>query len=255
MCNRAAARFTLEGFVQLKLTDFADPQLDRPRLNIAPNGTIPLIAHDGQGGMALVPAVWGDPTAPPKISTFNARDDRLDTAPMWRTRIGKAPHHGVIVVSDAFEPFTRDTIESMGEAVALELLGRNAVELARSGETVWHRLQRTDGHPLLIPALVDTTPDGRRWATMVTTAGGPVFSRIHRAKNSGDAREIVSLRDREGVQAWMHPEDHPTYRSLLRPSTPDHMAVFRCPPDCMKQSADPLLRFQTWKPPVERRLF
>lgn len=252
MCNRAAACYTVGDFIQLKLADFGGG-IELPRLNLAPNSTLPVITHDGQGGLHLVGAAWGDPAA--SHSTFNARDDRLESAKTWSGLAGRADCHAIIVVSHAFEPFTQDTLAAMGEETATALLGTNAVQAARAGDTVWHGLHRRDGHPILIPALLGHR-NGRPWATMVTTAGGPVFSRIHRAKASGDAREIVSLRDAAEVTAWMHPEEH-DWRALLRPSTEDHMDVYRCPPGCMKMDAPLDLRFQAWTPPVEaqRRLF
>lgn len=236
-----------EALGQLKLSSF---EARLPRENLAPNDAIPAIVHDGHGGLKLADVKWGDPGAP--YSTYNARDDRLDEGSTWKKMVGRADGHAVIVVSHAFEPFTKDTLAVMGEAEATAGIGAAAVQEAKGGETVWHGLVRQDGGAILIPALLGER-GGQAWATMVTTTGGPVFSRLHRPKsNPTDAREIVSLRDAGEVQAWMHPEDHPDFRQLLRPSTPEHMRSYRCPPGCMKKAADVVAKFQEYVAPAVR---
>lgn len=252
MCNRACAILEPKDLGnQLTLSSFEDGVLPRP--NIAPTDPLPVIIHDGQGGMALVSASWGKPETP--IATMNARDDNLDKSPLWTPLVMNKRTRGVIVLSHGFEPFTKLTMEQMGAEVAKGNVGDYAIKEALSGKTVWHGFKRRDNKPMLIAALVDIDDQQRRWATMVTTGAGPVFSRIHRAKAHGEEREIASLRNTEEVQEWL--SGSLAFKHLFRGAGDDFMESWRCPPDCMKKDADPLLKTRAWAPPAEkqRRLF
>jgi putative SOS response-associated peptidase YedK len=160
-------------------------------------------------------------------------------------------NRGVIVLSHGFEPFTKTTLEQMGRDVARANVGEYAVKEALAGETAWHGFRRRDGQPMLIAALVDVDEEQRRWATMVTTDAGPVFSRIHRAKAHGEEREVASLRNANEVSEWM--SGSMAYKHLLRGADDDFMESWRCPPGCMKKDADPLLKTQAWMPPAEKQ--
>jgi putative SOS response-associated peptidase YedK len=247
MCNRAAALLKPEALGQLKLSSFGVDVLPRP--NIAPTDPLPVVVHDGQGGLALVTASWGKPDS--AIATMNARDDRLLESPMWSPLLANKRTRGVIVLSHGFEPFTKLTMEQMGPEVARANVGEQAIKEAVAGKTVWHGFKRRDGQPMLVAALVDIDDQQRRWATMVTTHAGPVFSRIHRAKAHGEEREVASLRNADEVNEWM--SGALDYKHLLRGAGDDFMESWRCPPDCMKKDADPLLKTQTWVPTIEKQ--
>jgi putative SOS response-associated peptidase YedK len=232
---------------QLKLSSFGDGVLPRP--NIAPTDPLPVVVHDDQGGLTLVTASWGKPDS--AIATMNARDDRLLESPLWSPLVANKRTRGVIVLSHGFEPFTKLTMEQMGPEVARANVGDQAIKEAVAGRTVWHGFKRRDGQPMLVAALVDIDDQQRRWATMVTTHAGPVFSRIHRAKSHGEEREVASLRNIDEVNEWM--SGALDYNHLLRGAGEDFMESWRCPPDCMKKDADPLLKTMVWAPPREKQ--
>lgn len=250
MCNRAAALLSKE-----RVPDFArQMQLSRwdddavPRANIAPTDPMPVIVNE-PGGLALVSAAWGRPAA--SIATMNARDDNLERSPLWAPLAANRRHRAVAVLTHGFEPLTALTVQQMGRAVAVANVGEPAVREAESGRTVWHGFARRDGEPMLVAALVDVNEQQRRWATLVTTRAGPVFSRIHRAKAHGEEREVAGLRTAEEAQAWL--AGSADYGGLLRAGGDDLLRCWRCPPDCMKKDADPLLKTQGWTPPAEKQ--
>lgn len=251
MCNRAAALVKPEALGQLKLSAFATDVLPRP--NISLTDPMPTIVHDGHGGLKLVNAVWGNPNS--DLSTANARDDRLEKSNTWKPLLERKDGRAVVVLSHGFEPFTKVTVGQMGRAVAIRNVGEDVVKEAESGKTVWHGIKRRDGQPMFIAALTDVDAQERRWATLVTTQAGPVFERIHRAKHAGEPREIASLRNVEEVHAWMN--GSMDIGGLVRGSGPDFMESWRCPTDCMKKDADPLLKTKPWTPAVQpqRKLF
>lgn len=104
---------------------------------------------------------------------------------------------------------------------------------------------------MFVAALVGIDDQQRRWATMVTTQAGPVFSRIHRAKAHGEEREIANLRTSEEADEWM--SGTPDYKHLLRGGRDDFFESWRWPPDAVKKDADPLAKFQSWTPPIEKQ--
>lgn len=242
MCNRAAALLKPEALGQLKLSSFGIDVLPRP--NIAPTDPMPVVVHDGAGGLKLVNAAWGKPDE--SISTMNARDDKLATSNLWKPLVERKATRGVVVLSHGFEPFTKVTLAQMGPELALKNVGEEAVKEAQAGKTAWHGFKRRDGAPMFIAALVDVDAQERRWATLVTTHAGPVFSRIHRAKAHGEEREIASLRNVEEVHEWM--SGRMDYQHLLRGAGDDFMESWRCPPGCMNKDVDPLLKTQAWTP-------
>lgn len=254
MCNKAAAVVKKERRdamkLQLQLEHIYNPALDLPTIN--PTDPMPVVINQGDK-RALVSASWGKPEA--AISTMNARDDRLLESPMWSPLAANKRTRGVIVLTHGFEPFTAITVQQMGRPTAVANVGEAAVKDAESGKTVWHGFKRRDGEPMLVAALVDVDDQQRRWATMVTTQAGPVFSRIHRAKAHGEEREIANLRSPAEVDEWLRGTID--YRGLLRGAGDDFLESWRCPPNAMKKDADPTLKMQPWNPPVEkqRRLF
>lgn len=255
MCNKAAAVVKKERreAMQLQLSlEQAIPRelLELPTIN--PTDPLPVVVNQGNG-LQLVHASWGKPAA--SIATMNARDDNLEKSPLWSPLVTSKRTRGVIVLSHGFEPLTALTVQQMGRDVAIKNVGEPAVREAESGKTVWHGFKRRDDAPMLVAALVDVDEEQRRWATMVTTQAEPVFSRIHRAKAHGEEREIANLRTTEEAKAWL--SGSMDYRPLLRGGGEDFLESWRCPPDCMKKDADPLLKLQAWTPPAEkqRKLF
>lgn len=247
MCNRAAALLKPEALGQLKLSSFGVDVLPRP--NIAPTDPLPVIVHDGQGGLALVSAVWGKPGA--NIATMNARGDRLLESPMWSPLVGNKRTRGVIVLSHGFEPLTALTVQQMGRDVAVRNVGEATVREAESGKTVWHGFKRRDGEPMLVAALVDVAEDQRRWATMVTTEAGPVFSRIHRSKTYGEEREIANLRSASEAYDWL--SGSMEFNHLFRGGGDDFLQSWRCSPDAMRKDANPVVKLEPWTAPAEKQ--
>lgn len=254
MCNKAAAVVKKERReamkLQLQLEHMYDDALNVPTIN--PTDPLPVVVHQGDG-LALVTAVWGKPGT--GLSTMNARADRLLESPMWSPLVANKRTRGVIVLSHGFEPLTALTVQQMGREVAIRNVGEAAVREAEGGKTVWHGFKRRDGDPMLVAALVDVDQDQRRWATMVTTEAGPVFSRIHRAKTHGEEREIANLRNADEAQEWL--AGSLGYKHLLSGGGEDFLESWRCPPDAMRKDADPLLKLNAWMPPAEkqRKLF
>ncbi|MHB1260282.1 MAG: SOS response-associated peptidase family protein [Thermoplasmatota archaeon] len=255
MCNRAAAVVKKERReamkLQLQLEHMYEPALDLPTIN--PTDPMPVVVNEPNDTRSLVSAAWGKPDT--GLSTMNARGDRLEKSPMWAPLVTTKRGRGVIVLSHGFEPLTALTVQQMGRETAIANVGEAAVKDAESGTTVWHGFKRRDGEPMLVAALVDVDDQQRRWATMVTTEAGPVFSRIHRAKHKGEEREIANLRSLNEVDAWLN--GALDYQGLLRGAGDDFLESWRCPPGAMKKEADPGLKMQTWAPPVEkqRKLF
>lgn len=250
MCNKAAAVVKKERreAMQLQLSlEQAIPRemLDLPTIN--PTDPLPVVVNEGRG-LQLVHASWGKRSS---ISTMNARDDNLEKSPLWSPLLASKRTRGVIVLSHGFEPLTTLTVQQMGRDVAIRNVGEAAVREAESGKTVWHGFKRRDGEPMLVAALVDVDEDQRRWATMVTTQAGPVFSRIHRAKLKGEEREIANLRTPGEAKAWL--SGTMDYGGLLRGGGEDFLESWRCPPDCMKKDADPMAKLESWTPPVEKQ--
>ena len=254
MCNKAAAVVRKERReamqLQLQLEHMTEGLLNLPTIN--PTDPMPVVINQGEG-LALVSASWGKPDS--LVATMNARDDRLLESPLWSPLVANKRTRGVIVLSHGFEPLTGLTVQQMGRDVAVRNVGEPAVREAEAGKTVWHGFKRRDGEPMLVAALVDVDDQQRRWATMVTTQAGPVFSRIHRAKNKGEEREIANLRNAAEARKWL--DGSLEYRPLLRGGGDDFLESWRCPPNCMKKDADPLLKLQPWAPPVDaqKRLF
>lgn len=181
----------------------------------------------------------------------DARDDNLAKSPLWSPLVANKRTRGVIVLSHGFEPFTKLTMEQMGPDVAKANVGEAAIKEALAGKTVWHGFRRRDHKPMLIAALVDVDDQQRRWATMVTTEAGPVFSRIHRAKHRGEEREVANLRSPGEVDTWL--SGAMDYGYLLRGAGDDFLESWRCAPDAMKKDADPMLKVQAWTPPAEKQ--
>lgn len=251
MCNKAAAVVKKERReamkLQLRLEHMYERALDLPTIN--PTDPLPVVVNEPSGTRSLVSASWGKPEA--AIATMNARDDRLLESPLWSPLVANKRTRGVILLTHGFEPLTALTVQQMGRPAAVANVGEAAVKDAESGKTVWHGFKRRDGEPMLVAALVDVDDQQRRWATMVTTQAGPVFSRIHRAKAHGEEREIANLRSHDEVDEWL--TGAMDYRGLLRGAGDDFLESWRCPPDAMKKDADPLLKMQPWSPPAEKQ--
>lgn len=251
MCNRAAAVVKKERReamkLQLQLEHMYEPALDLPTIN--PTDPMPVVVNEPNGTRSLVAAAWGKPGT--GLSTMNARSDRLEASQLWAPLVTSKRGRGVIVLSHGFEPLTALTVQQMGRSTAVANVGEAAVKDAESGTTVWHGFKRRDGEPMLVAALVDVDDQQRRWATMVTTEAGPVFSRIHRAKLKGEEREIANLRSSKEVDAWL--SGTTDYGSLLRGAGDDFLESWRCPPNAMKKDADPMLKTQEWTPPAEKQ--
>ena len=251
MCNKAAAVVKKERReamqLQLRLEHAVTPEmLNLPTIN--PTDPLPVVVNQG-AGRVLVTASWGKPGA--NIATMNARGDRLLESPMWSPLVANKRTRGVIVLSHGFEPLTALTVQQMGRDVAVKNVGEAAVRDAEGGKTVWHGFKRRDGAPMLVAALVDVDADQRRWATMVTTEAGPVFSRIHRAKTYGEEREIANLRNGAEAEDWL--SGSLEFKHLLRGGGDDFLESWRCPPEAMKKDADPLLKTQSWTPPTDKQ--
>lgn len=251
MCNKAAAVVKKERReamkLQLQLEHMYEPALALPTIN--PTDPMPVVVNEPNGTRSLVAAAWGKPDT--GLSTMNARGDRLQESQLWAPLVTTKRGRGVIVLSHGFEPLTALTVQQMGRTTAVANVGEAAVKDAEAGKTVWHGFKRRDGEPMLVAALVDVDEQQRRWATMVTTEAGPVFSRIHRAKAHGEEREVANLRSAAEVDFWL--SGTMDYRGLLRGAGDDFLESWRCPPDAMKKDADPLLKMSAWTPPVEKQ--
>lgn len=251
MCNKAAAVVKKERReamkLQLQIEHMYERALDLATIN--PTDPLPVVINDPTGTRGLVSASWGKPDS--AFATMNARGDRLLESPMWSPLVGNKRTRGVIVISHGFEPLTALTVQQMGRATAVANVGEAAVKEAESGKTVWHGFKRRDGEPMLVAALVDVNDQQRRWATMVTTEAGPVFSRIHRAKAHGEEREIANLRDAHEALDWL--SGSLDFKHLLRGGGDDFLESWRCAPDAMKKDSDPLAKLEAWKPPVDRQ--
>jgi putative SOS response-associated peptidase YedK len=254
MCNKAASvvekerREALQ--LQLRLEQANPKMFEFPTIN--PTDPMPVVINEGPG-LAVAVASWGKPES--LLATMNARDDNLQKSSLWNPLVSSKRGRGVIVLSHGFEPLTALTVQQMGRDVAVKNVGEAAVRDAESGKTVWHGFKRRDGDPMLVAALVDVDDQQRRWATMVTTQAGPVFSRIHRAKHKGEEREVANLRNPDEARDWL--SGSMGYEALLRGAGDDFLESWRCPPDCMKKDADPMLKTQAWQLPAEkqRKLF
>lgn len=202
------------------LPDHAWPRKCRPYDVIA-------LVHAGEDRPVLEDGNWGMHLPDHHGITTNARDDRLESSPLWKSMWGHEGGHVMIPVSHGYE-MTK-----------------------RTGEKVWSCIQRSDDEPWFIAGLGREQEGKRRteWhVSMVTTDAGPVFAPIH-----DTPREVVCLRDWDEVQTWLS-ADVDACRDLIRPATPDVLSTHRVNPDVLT-SGFPVGKWpEPWDPPKQAGL-
>ncbi len=186
-----------------------DPRGDGayPR-KVRPNQRIDLVHNRESGGPAASVGNWGMNTG---RFDWNARDDRLDESPLWKSMWGKPECHVVVPVSHGYE-MTK-----------------------RHGDRRWSCVVRADGadEPWWVPGLgrIQLGKHRTEWhVTMITVPAGPVFEPIH-----DTPREIVALRDWDACKAWLG-GDPDACRQLLRPAGPDTLRAYRVHDDVLKEA-------------------
>jgi putative SOS response-associated peptidase YedK len=160
----------------------------RPRFNVAPTDTHPIVRLDPNSGQRhLEPAIWGfAPTAAGRPPLFNARSE---TAPVKDSFRGAFVNGRCVVPADGF------------------------YEWAGSGDArrpFW--LHRTDGKLLLFAGLYEPSPDGRRF-TVLTTGPNATVARLH------DRMPVILAPDQ--VDRWLRRGDP----ALLQPAPDDALVV------------------------------
>lgn len=196
----------------------------KPEPRVRPNTLLNLLAA-GTKGPEQHRGNWGFGTG--KFD-WNARDDRLDSSPLWRTMWMQRGHHVVVPMTHAYE------------------------STKRTGDRRWFAVERIDDEPLWVPALGRIQKGAHRteWhVSLVTVDAGPVFDAVH-----DTPREIVALRDWKEAAAWLEAADEPRMRSLLRPAGPDVLRAYRVSDDVLKADFPPGLSPQPYEAPRQSGL-
>lgn len=218
-------------------------ELRTPSHYIRPTAPIPVAYTEG-GELRAGMARWGFPF---RGFSWNARDDRLDSSPAWAPHVGSTRGHCLVLVSHALEPFGKHALDAIGRDACIEHVGSDAVQTVDRGGTAWHAITRRDKRTHMIPGLI-TEHEGQLHCTMITAAGGPVFSQLHRPKERpSEPREIVSLRTETEAMEFLQPEDNPDWRDLLRSADEDFLSWHRVNPGATKNEPT-ALPYEPYKP-------
>lgn len=190
-----------------------------PQPRVRPNALINLLSRGEDGKVGNHRGNWGMGTG---RFDWNARDDRLEESPLWKSMWRKSQGHVVVPASRVYEATERE------------------------GARRWNAVKRTDGSPLLIPGLGRIQKGAYRveWhVSLVTVDSGPVFREIH-----DRPREVVCLRDWSEAEAWLSGEDEASWRRLLRPATSDVIESYRVHDDVLKPSFPAERCAEPWTP-------
>jgi putative SOS response-associated peptidase YedK len=172
------------------------------------------VARNEAGERVVDRVRFGMPIGPRLLT--NARSDNL-ASPAWRGLFGKAAHHGLAAISYVVE---RD---------------------ARTKEA--YRIQRRDGRPIVVPALV-----ARRHYAFAST--GNEYDDLGHVQLTAEAnalvaqvhdRFVVELADAAARDAWMVPEatGKEALAALLVPAPPDGYEMVPIAADVWKRRGDP----------------
>lgn len=133
-----------------------------------------------------------------RFTSFNARDDKLETSRLWSGLFGKAGHHGVAPVSYILE------WADLGD-----------------GQRPW-RIERADGAAMAVPALVGGYWEDRskRAFSLVTVAPNAFIARIH--------DRVIAQLDDDAIAVWLRPEAHDVaeLRVCLTPGEPADFVAY-----------------------------
>lgn len=133
--------------------------------------TLPVAVTAADGEREVQRVRWGFPVGPRPVG--NARDDKLQTSPLWSPMLGTG--HALFVTTGIYE------------------MVKDASGTKRS---YWFR--RRDGQPIVMPGLVaERTVKGesRLCGAIVTTEPNALFKRYH-------PRQVCSLEPKD-IDAWM----------------------------------------------------
>ncbi|MGB0652638.1 MAG: SOS response-associated peptidase [Thermoplasmatota archaeon] len=145
-------------------------------------------AEDGEREVQRVR--WGFPVGPRPVG--NARDDKLETSPLWSKMLGEPGGHGLFVTTGIYE-MVKD----------------------QEGNKRSYWFRRRDGAPIVMPGLVglrNLKGEERLCGAIITTNPNALFARYH-------PRQVCSLEPDER-DAWMS-ASFGKAMDLLRPAPDD----------------------------------
>lgn len=151
--------------------------------------TLPIAVNKPEGRTA-VRARWGFPVGAGR-PVGNARDDRLQESPMWKSMLGKSPC--LVATTGVYEQIVQDGAKL----------------------NVWFR--RVDGKPIIMPGLCaprNMEGEARLCCAIVTTEPNKFFGKYH-------ARQVCVLPTTKEMDAWMSATDPDAAAKLLHTAADD----------------------------------
>ncbi len=152
--------------------------------------TLPVAVNGEDGAREVQRVRWGFPVGPRPVG--NARDDRLQSSPMWSRMLGERQHHALFVSTGIYE-MVKD----------------------EHGDKQAYWFRRRDGTPIVMPGLVgarNVKGEERLCGAIITTEPNALFGQYH-------SRQVCSL-ESANLDAWMK-ADADTAMELLRPAPDD----------------------------------
>lgn len=150
--------------------------------------TLPVAVTADDGEREIERVRWGFPVGPRSVG--NARDDKLQTSPMWSKMLGHG--HALFVTTGIYEMVKDDE---------------------GNKQSYWFR--RRDQQPIIMPGLVGLRSlhgEDRLCGAIITTEPNRLFGQFHN-------RQVCSL-ESEDLDAWMTAD--PEEATSLLAAAPDH---------------------------------
>ncbi len=194
--------------------------VDADRPYVRPHTGLPVLTLEG-GEPRVERHVFGFSR---RFSSFNAREDRLETGKMWSAMFAKAGHHGVAPVSYILE--WGDLGDGQGKRP--------------------FRIERADGAAMCVPALVGGywEKKGEQAFALVTIEPNPFVKTFH-------DRMIGQLQD-DQLEVWLRPEEHTVgeLRKCLAAPPNDELVAYPLKGDVGKAKFDDASAMEAVGPPV-----
>ncbi len=191
---------------------------DADRPIIRPHTGCPVLTLDKEGQPKVTRHVFGFSR---KFSSFNARDDKLETGKMWQQSFGK--RHGIAPVSYILE------WADLGD-------GKRA-----------YRIERKDGAAMAVPALVGPYWEDRaeRAFALVTVPPNEFVGRIH--------DRVIAQLDDDLMDVWLRPGDHdaPGLRACLKPGRNEDFVAYPLAKDVGSAKFDDASKLEAVGEPID----
>lgn len=146
--------------------------MEKNRYNVPPASHLPFITGEADAEEVRI-ARWGVPIPKRPNGVFNTRIEGAYESPMWRAMIGR--YHGLLPVKGFYE--------------------------WRRGDKAPHFIQRADGQPMLLAAILGRRPvesEPQLCASIITCEPNETVARLH------DRMPVIIEPD--DAQDWLHPQ-------------------------------------------------